>query len=286
MAARRKSTRPAGTPLPEGSSVHVTGSTVNMTVSPERTAASHPSNATPLEKFLIAAQKSLARSVRNAQQSAKTDNEFALGERPIYMIEGVDMEVSAAVLVESTEGRSSGERVMLDFDAPGDQRSRIRFRIASKPVELQKGAKLELANLDPLGEKKEIACLRVWLMDDLGLPVAGHPIQLHFARAGEKRAKLPITATTDVAGRVDFFVNTKENDVKIVGDRRRRTVFLRGGGRGVTADEYFVWATSERLPQWKVISPPPAPRPPILAAVAEAPPILCTEMYRLRIYKD
>src|SRR4051812_32389801 len=204
----------------------------------------------PLELFLTACQKSLARSVRTAQQSGKADNEFALGQRPVYMIDGIDMDISAGVLVATPREEAGGERVLLDFQAPADTRSRLRFRVQSTPVELLKGAKLELANLDPLGTSAPIARMRVWLVDVRGRPVPNATIDLHFARAGEKEPKHVIQAVTDAAGRVDFFVEPMTEEVKIVGDRDRKKVFLRSGGRGINQDEYFVWATAEWKPEW------------------------------------
>jgi hypothetical protein len=245
----------------------------------------HTLAGTPLEEFLVACQKSLARSVRSAQQSGKADNEFALGERPVYMIQALEMEVSAGLNVNGpTEGRNA-DRVLIDFDAPGELRSKVRFRVESRPVELLRGAKLELANLDPLGHSSPIARLRAWLVDDKGTPVAAHGIVLHFARAGEKRDKYPIAAMTDSAGRVDFFVDPPKNEVKVVGLRKPFRVFLRGGGRGVNVDEYFLWATATPRPEWLLIAEPSAPRPPQpIERDAQGHPLqLCSEMHRLRI---
>src|SRR5262245_45214382 len=159
-----------------------------------------------LELFLTACQKSLARAVRSAQQSGKADNEFALGQRPIYMIDGIDMDISAGVLVSTPRRDAGGEHVLLNFNAPPDIRSRFKFRVQSTPVELLKGAKLELANLDPLGVSAPVARMRAWLVDDRGRPVSKAEIELHFARAGEKDPKHVITVVTDSAGRADFFV--------------------------------------------------------------------------------
>jgi hypothetical protein len=251
--------------------------------SPE-TKAAPESPGVPLELFLTACQKSLARSVRTAQQSAKADNEFALGQRPIYMIDGIDMDVSAGVLVSTPREQAGGERVILDFQAPPETRSRIRFRVQSTPVELLKGAKLELANLDPLGTSAPVARMRVWLVDGTGRPVPNATITLHFARAGEKEPKHVIQAVTDSAGRVDFFVEPMTDEIKIVGDRERKKVFLRSGGRGINEDEYFVWATADRKPEWGAIAEFSPPFPPQEIPVKDGQPtMLCSEMHRLKI---
>jgi hypothetical protein len=242
-------------------------------------------SATPLESFLVAAQKSLARSVQSAQQSAKADNEFALGERPAYVIEGLEMELSAGVHIGGSDRVASGERVLLDFDAPGDVRSKIRFRIQSKPVELLTGAKLELANLDPLGEDAPIARLRAWLVDDQGHPVRGHPVVLHFVRAGEKKEQPPVTVLTDAAGRVDFFIDPAESSVKFRRVRKPHKVHLLGSGNKRNPDEYFVWASTAVAPEWKTLATPSAPKPPHPIQVKDDRPTeLVSELHRLRTH--
>ena len=126
------------------------------------------STTSTLEEFLVACQKSLARSVQSAQQIGKSDSEFAQGERPVYVIDEVDFDLSAGVRITPGTNRAPPERVLLDFDAPSEQRSRLRFTVASRPIEILLGAKLELANLDPLGEHLPNARLRLWLVDDKG----------------------------------------------------------------------------------------------------------------------
>jgi len=237
-----------------------------------------------LELFLTACQKSLARSVRTAQQSSKADNEFALGQRPIYMIDGIDMDVSAGVQVAAPRKDTGGEHVVLDFQAPAETRSRIRFRVQSTPAELLKGAKLELANLDPLGQSAPVARMRTWIVDDRGRPVSGAAVELHFARAGDKEPKHVISVTTDSSGRVDFFIEPMTNEVKVVGDRSHKKVFLRGSGRGINDDEFFVWATAEWRPEWGVVADFSPPFPPQEVPIKDGmPALLCSEMHRLRV---
>jgi hypothetical protein len=253
--------------------------------SAERKATAPESLGIPLELFLSACQKSLARSVRSAQQSGKAENEFALGQRPIYMIDGIDMDVSVGLHVSvPRQDGGGGEHVLLDFRSPAETRSRIRFRVQSAPVELLKGAKLELANLDPLGASAPVARMRAWLVDDHGRPVPGATIDLHFARAGEKTAKQKIPMKTDSGGRVDFFVEPMTDEVKVVGDRKRKKVFLRSSGRGINDDEYFVWATADWKREWGMVAEFTPPFPPqVIPQEDEKPMMLCSEMHRMRI---
>jgi len=234
---------------------------------------------TTLETFLVACQKSLARSVKSAQQAGKSDSEFAQGERPVYVIDEVAFDLSAGVQIQSDDYKLTGDRVLLDFDAPADMRSSLQFTVSMKPIDILIGAKLELANLDPLGEELPNARLRVWLVDDKGRPVDGHPVKLHFCRGGYKKV-ISINTTTSPVGRVDFQVNAQEDEVKVVGVRKRYDVFLRGA-----VEEYYVWATSDREEEWAQVVEPSAPRPPrhIKYDRDGVPLELCSELLRLPI---
>ena len=234
---------------------------------------------TTLEDFLVSCQKSLARSVFSAQQLAKSDSEFAQGERPVYMVDEVEFDLNAGVHISPEADGVPTERVLLDFDAPGEQRSRLRFTVGARPVEILLGAKLELANLDPLGKELPDSRLRVWLVDDRGAPVSKHPVRIHFARAGERSSKRPIEVKTDSAGRIDFTIRLEQNDVKVVGIRKAFEVYLRG-----SIDQYFVWATTDRDPSWTRVVEPSAPYPPrqIRRDENDEPLELCSELLRLK----
>lgn len=247
--------------------------------SDDKSATADDGNITSLENFLVACQKSLARSVRSAQQAGKSDSEFAQGERPVYVIDEVAFDLSAGVHIETDELKDAGERVLLDFEAPSERRSTLQFTVAMKPVEILIGAKLELANLDPLGEQLPDARLRVWLVDDEGRPVANHVVTLHFCRAGYKTIRQIETKTSPV-GRIDFLVQAESNTVKVVGTRKPFKTYLRGA-----VEEYFVWATADRKPEWKKLVEPTAPHPPRhIARDKDGEPLeLCSELLRLPI---
>lgn len=239
-------------------------------------------SSTTLEEFLVACQKSLARSVRSAQQAAKSDSEFAQGERPVYIIDAIDFELNAGLSLTPHDAKH--EAVVVNFDTPFSERSKLRFRVESKPIELLRNAKLELANLDPLGEQLPNARLRAWLIGEDGRTVPGYPVQIYYARAGDKLARQPIEVSTDSVGRVDFSVETLENEIKVVGTRDRFPAYVRGGGRGRVADEFFVWVMCHRRPEWEA-GPPPSPQPPVQIKVDDGgqPLQLCSEMIRVRL---
>ena len=74
------------------------------------------------------------------------------------------------------------------------------------------------------------------------------------------------------------------DEVKIVGDRERKKVFLRSGGRGVNDDEYFVWATAEWKPAFGPAAEFSPPYPPQEIPLKDGQPtMLCSELHRMKI---
>ena len=236
----------------------------------------------PLDEFLISCQKSLARAVRSAEQAGKSASEFATGQQALYVIDGLEFDVSAAIIAPESSEADGQDRVLLDFLAPAADRSRVKFRVETQPVEVTQGARLEIASLSGTDEQTGRRRFRVWLADDQGSPVPDYPVELYFARSGSKRRSLrqPIAAKTDVVGRIDFYVDTKENTVKIVGDRERHKVYLRGDAR-----EYFLWARADCAEDWQTVVEPPPPRPPqaIPRSADGRPTVVYTQVLQQRI---
>ncbi|MEO0651995.1 MAG: hypothetical protein AAFZ65_15075 [Planctomycetota bacterium] len=243
---------------------------------------------TTLEEFLIACQKSLARAAASATEASKSDSEFVQGERPVYVIEGIDFDLNAGVHIGEA-GTGAPDSVHLHFGAATDERSRLRFRVEKRPMEILSGAKLELANLDVTGEDLPLVRMRAWLVDDKGVPVPNYPVVLHFARAGDKRLRdsEKIEVQTDVVGRVDFYVDTSkgEKNLKLIGVRARKTVHVRGSARGIGLDQFYVWATCARHKDWRDVVEPAAPHPPREVARDKDGELLelCSELIRITL---
>lgn len=213
-----------------------------------------------LEEFLVACQKSLARSVRNAQQAGKASSGISQGTRPLYMIDALDIDMSVGLRLAQADGKSAKpnlDLVELDFAVPAEQRSRLRFRVETRAVEVLEGARLDLADLDPLGDDRPRARLRVRLLDHLGQPVSSQKITWHFARAGDKRERGSVDADTDMAGQVDILVDPVKNTVRVQNQTKSHEIKLSG------RPEYFVWVTCKRADSWKAVAEqPPGPGKP------------------------
>lgn len=210
-----------------------------------------------LEEFLIECQKSLARVSSSSAEASKSDSEFVRGERPIYAVDGITVKLHAGLQLGSSKQWPDSKRILLDFQAAPEARSQLEFRVETRPVEVISGAKLEIANLDPAGDDLPTVRLRIWLVDDLGQPVEDYPVDVHFSAAGRKEQET-VSLKTDVTGRRDFFYETKKakSNLKVVGIRTRKTVHLRGGGRGLGDDEFYVWATCRRKQEWQTVVDP------------------------------
>jgi hypothetical protein len=238
-----------------------------------------------LEEFLIECQKSLARVASSSAEASKADSEFVRGERPSYAVDGVTFKISAGIQMGESKVWAGSPRIKLDFNAAAAERCELEFRVESRPMEIVSGAKLEIANLDPLGNDLPLLKLRVWLVNDRGQPVADYKIKLHFLVAGAKREVVFDTFKTDAAGRCDFFLEPykAEKQLKVVGVRKAETVHLRHSARGRGPDEFYVWATCDRALDWLSVVEPATTESTVLPEERELPSEISSERLRIRI---
>jgi hypothetical protein len=176
--------------------------------------AESPTRMPTLEAVLVAFQKSLARAGRNATHTARADPEFSGGLRTVYVVDGLDVELVAGLHTDPKARRGS-EGVRVDFEAPADVRSRLRFRLQSQPMPALEGPQLELAELDPLGDLHPRVPLRVVLIGRDGRGLADQEVFLSFLKAGDATARLDLPVRTDRLGRVDFSVEMLKSSVSI-----------------------------------------------------------------------
>ena len=188
-----------------------------------------------LEEFLVACQKSFARSAYAAEQASKADISITQGERNFYAVDFLDFTVAVAL---DTEGENR-DRVRLDFEADPARRSSISFRLEAKPRVFIQGAHLQLANLDPLEQHLPDSHLRLWLVDNNNIRVPDYKVTLEILKAGTRD---PMTAeavdlTTDAAGRINFWIRPWSNEVEVLGGERVKIESLGG------PEDYFVSAS-------------------------------------------
>ena len=167
--------------------------------------------AASLEEFLAACQRSLALAAWNAQQVSKSDRGFARGELPLYVIDGLEIELKAGFLLLTD--RDSTSRVFVDLDAEASERSTLRFRVESRPLEVEPGAKVEVAELNPLRAADEAAALCAWVQGRERQPLPGHELRIYVAWLGEDEPRSQVSVATDVAGEVRFELRSGRLDI-------------------------------------------------------------------------
>jgi hypothetical protein len=122
-----------------------------------------------LDEVLIAFQKSLARSTRNAVELSRAEAGFSLGRRTLYTIDALNVSLKAHCLPASTDGQTVS-RIALDFatEGPKDtEPSTIEFRVQATPIEALGRAQLLLADGDPLRERRPEYRIRGTLIGEL-----------------------------------------------------------------------------------------------------------------------
>lgn len=103
-----------------------------------------------LEEVIIALQKSLARSQRDALERSRAERGFVEGQQPLYVVDALDVDLNVGVRAATEEGDKAPQRMLLDFDAEPDQRSSIKLRVQVRPLEAMTDdiERLFLADLD------------------------------------------------------------------------------------------------------------------------------------------
>lgn len=124
-----------------------------------------PGSATvTLEELLVGFQKSLARATRASFETARADYEVGLGQRSLYVIDGIGITLAAGL----GAGRDDAGRVQaisLDLGETDPQRvSQLEFRVQARPIDAIDGEQLVLADLDPLGLQRPRHAMRLTLI--------------------------------------------------------------------------------------------------------------------------
>jgi hypothetical protein len=199
-----------------------------------------------LEEMLTAFQKSLGRANRSSYEASRSEAEFLLGIRALYVIEGLNVTLRVGVRAASFEG-SRDKRVIVDFDAPEKERSEVQFRVQSKPLEATKANELLLADADPLGNNRPRFQLIATL---IGAPSEKPPLPprplrdqtLHFKIVGGDSGTMDVvTLRTNKLGQVNLTIDAAHNALESSGYRGT----LNKVDLIQENDDFFVFVTSE-----------------------------------------
>lgn len=166
-----------------------------------------------LEEFIVACQKSLSRAMRSAQAAARAEHDLSSGERPLYAVEGLQFELKVGAQLIQGENGNSGDRVLLDFDAPADARSTISFRVEPKLIEADDEPTIELANLDVLAEFKPVSRYRIRASDKDGNPMPNRRVSVIFVHPGDTTVQSRIDLDSDILGQIELTIDPLRSSV-------------------------------------------------------------------------
>ena len=210
-----------------------------------------------LEEMLTAFQKSLGRANRSSLEASRSESEFLLGIRALYVIEGLNVTLRVGVRAASFEG-SKDKRVIVDFDAPEKERSEVQFRVQSKPLEATKTNEILLADGDPLGNQRPFFQI---IATSIGVPspverkpepdtttppprpLPNQEVQFKIV-GGDSKTMDVITLRTNGVGQAKLTVDAAHNSVE--SSRFRGT--LKNVDLNHGNDDFFVFVTSDEPP--------------------------------------
>ncbi len=172
----------------------------------------HPS----LEEVIVAFQRSLGRAGRSAIETSRSELGIRSGDQPLYVVDRLDITLSAGLRVAAGREGGAPGRLLVDFDAPEEERSEVSFTVEARPIEVE-DERLTLADLDPLGEDWPRARLRATLVGERGgKPLASAKLFLHVSGRAT-----PIPLTTNEFGEVDVEIDPVGQRYRIDQGRRR-----------------------------------------------------------------
>lgn len=209
-----------------------------------------------LEEVLVAFQKSLARSCRNMVAVGKSNEEILSGNRSLYAIGSLDVELRADVAMHDAKGIFSGDRIFLNLPEPGrasPTNTTLRFKVESRPVEAVTGAGITLSQFKPLEWQGRDCWFAVRVTDQSGRSAADCPVILRFTSEGARSVSWEWRANTNPLGNVVFSIDTTTGEVvvtdgtKVKAPRSGKLDFTKAGTWYVTAECLLTIDGAERV---------------------------------------
>jgi len=203
---------------------------------------SRPNNEKPelpsMEMVILAFQKGLARASQATNDASKHDPNFLTGRRTLFAVNSLDVELRAGLTMTQNGNGWVEDRIRVDFTAPEETRSLLKFTVESKPLEPVKGPCVLLSRLDPLTEGGNENEFLVWFIDGDNQIVPGQEISLLFTPAGGRKRERKVETKTDLTGRLKFSIDPVE------GSYRSTSVFK---PRNFKLDMTIDWVVSARV---------------------------------------
>lgn len=132
---------------------------------PSPRSLNHEQASITLEEVLVNFQRSLARATRSSLETARADLQVGMGQRALYVIDGIDVKLQAGVVMaRDAAGCIQAVSVDLGADPTGPGQAELKFRIVSRPIDPISTEQIVLADLDPLGLQRPSHRVRVTLI--------------------------------------------------------------------------------------------------------------------------
>jgi hypothetical protein len=185
-----------------------------------------------LQEVLVAFQKSLARAARSAEEASRAKADFSLGDRTLYAIDGLNVELNAAVSPVSIDGVRNNH-IRLDLNAPPEERSRISFRVEARPLELETSSRIMLADLDPLKQSRPIVKVRAIVIGRKTTEASAPPqplegVTVEIMIIGQESGLCKsVTGSTNPLGQLSLTIDPAASTVQIAGEEQLYSVNLR-----------------------------------------------------------
>lgn len=133
-----------------------------------------------LHEVLISFQRALGQAAAEAHKEANSRTHLIDGERPVFVIDGLDVDLSGGV---SLHPGDSANQVRIDLDAKPDERSRFKVSLRQLATEASDGAKLTLSEFsDRPGS--ELGVAHLFARDGAGRPMPHLLIRFFVSAAG------------------------------------------------------------------------------------------------------
>lgn len=152
-----------------------------------------------LEEVLIAFQKSLGRIRQETTAAGKHDSEFAVGDRVLYMVDSLQIELKVGLTMENRAG-DANDRFKVDFNAPAPSQSVLRFTVDPTVLEKPEGDFILLAPNPKNSLEYRITLIRPQAKQQ--------PVTLRLKSSGQNGYQQDFSLVTDALGRINFKLDT------------------------------------------------------------------------------
>ncbi len=164
-------------------------------------------NLPTLEMVLLAFQKGVARAAQATNDASKHDPNFLTGKRTLYAVDSLDVDLSAGLKINMEKGCASEDKIRVDFDAPAQNRSRLKFTVEPKPLEPINGPRILITRIHPLSEGKRVNHFLIWYIDENNLLKPSMDISIIFKPSGKGKTERILQTTTDLTGQFRFNID-------------------------------------------------------------------------------